>query len=365
MAEITVHSPSHAQQRVRTLKLRRTWTGLAGHLVIWALALFFITPVVWMFFTALKADQDVFRFPPTLWPYDNLQVMVNGQALPVYDVTIDDGQTQRLALLDVAEGHGDFVDPARPTTEPVNLRMKFAEPVLTIDFQWHNFLDAMNRGVRPGLNVNFWTYSINSLILAVSVIVGTLLSCTPVAYGFSRIRWPGRDLVFILVLSTMMLPFQVTMIPIFLFFTETLKWGDTLLPIIVPSFFANAFDIFLLRQFFRTIPEELLDAARVDGASEFFIFLKIVLPLSKPVLATITIFTFLWAWNLFLEPLLYLNNPEHFTLALGLQDYQSQHKVIWNQMMAASVVFTLPVIVAFFFAQRTFIEGIKLTGTKG
>jgi multiple sugar transport system permease protein len=163
----------------------------------------------------------------------------------------------------------------------------------------------------------------------------------------------------------MMLPFQVTMIPIFLFFTETLKWGDTLLPIIVPSFFANAFDIFLLRQFFRTIPEELLDAARVDGASEFFIFLKIVLPLSKPILATITIFTFLWAWNLFLEPLLYLNNPEHFTLALGLQDYQSQHKVIWNQMMAASVVFTLPVIVAFFFAQRTFIEGIKLTGTKG
>jgi multiple sugar transport system permease protein len=335
-----------------------------GHLIIWALALFFITPVVWMFFTALKADDDVFRFPPTLLPYDKLQVMVNGESLPVYDVTIN-GQTRRLAVLKIAEGHGDFVDPANPTAEPIKLRMKFAEPVLGIDFQWHNFLDAMNRGVRPGLNVNFWTYFKNSLVLASLVIIGTLLSCAPVAYGFSRIRWPGRDLLFILVLSTMMLPFQVTMIPLFLFFTETLKWGDTLLPIVVPAFFANAFDIFLLRQFFRTIPEELLDAARVDGASEFYIFLKIVLPLSMPVLATITVFTFLWAWNLFLEPLLYLNNPENFTLALGLQDYQSQHKVIWNQMMAASVIFALPVVIVFFFAQRTFIEGIKLTGSKG
>jgi multiple sugar transport system permease protein len=223
----------------------------------------------------------------------------------------------------------------------------------------------MNRGVRPGLNVNFWTYFKNSLIVAAGAIAGTLLSCAPVAYGFARIRWPGRDWVFLLVLSTMMLPFQVTMIPLFLFFTETLHWGNTFLPIIVPTFFANAFDVFLLRQFFRGIPEELLDAARVDGASELHIFLKIVLPLSQAVLATITVFTFLWAWNLFLEPLLYLSHPEHFTLALGLQDFQSQHEVAWNQMMAASVVFTLPVIIAFFFAQRTFIEGIKLTGSKG
>jgi multiple sugar transport system permease protein len=347
MAEITINSL--VRQRGGSLKLQRTWTSVVGHLIIWAIALFFITPVVWMFFTALKADDDVFRFPPTLLPYDNLQITVNGEALPVYDVTVE-GQTRRLAMLKVAEGHGDFIDPANPAAEPIKVRMKFAKPVLTIDFQWHNFLDAMNRGVRPGLNVNFWTYFKNSLVLASLVIIGTLLSCAPVAYGFSRIRWPGRDLLFILVLSTMMLPFH---------------WGDTLLPIVVPSFFANAFDIFLLRQFFRTIPEELSDAARVDGASEFYIFLKIILPLSRPVLATITVFTFLWAWNLFLEPLLYLNNPENFTLALGLQDYQSQHKVIWNQMMAASVIFALPVVIAFFFAQRTFIEGIKLTGSKG
>lgn len=363
MAQTTLDTAALGQRP--PLKWRKTGYGLLGHGVIIAVGLFFITPIVWMFFTAFKSDEDVFSIPPTLLPRANLTAMVNGQELPVYDVTVD-GQVRRLALLKVAEGLGQFVDPANPSAEPVKVRVKkFATPVLTVAFQWHNFADAMNRGVRPGLNVNFWTYFENSIIIAFFTIVGTLVSCAPVAYGFARIRWPGRDLIFVLVLSTMMLPFQVTMIPLFLFFTETLHWGDTFLPIIVPSFFANAFDIFLLRQFFRTIPEELLDAARVDGASELRIFWSVVLPLSQPILATITVFTFLWSWNLFLEPLLYLTNPENFTLALGLQDFQAQHKVIWNQMMAASVVFTIPVVIAFFFAQRTFIEGIKLTGSKG
>lgn len=362
MAQITIDTLNSRQRA--PLKWQKIGYSVLGHAVIIAISLFFIVPVVWMFFTAFKSDQDTFSIPPTLLPRANLQVAVNGQDLPVYDVTIE-GQTRRLALLKVAEGHGDFIDPANPSAEPIKVRMKFTEPVWTIEFQWHNFADAMNRGVRPGLSVNFWTYFKNSTIIALFTIIGTLISCAPVAYGFARIRWPGRDLVFILVLSTMMLPFQVTMIPLYLFFTETLHWGDTFLPIIVPNFFANAFDIFLLRQFFRTIPEELLDAARVDGASELRIFLSVVLPLSQPILATITVFTFLWSWNLFLEPLLYLTNPENFTLALGLQDFQAQHKVIWNQMMAASVVFTIPVVIAFFFAQRTFIEGIKLTGSKG
>jgi len=205
----------------------------------------------------------------------------------------------------------------------------------------------------------------NSLIIAILSIIGTLVSSTPAAYGFAKIRWPGRDFVFIIVLSTMMLPFQVTMIPLFLIFTEVLHWGDTFLPLVVPTFFGSAFDIFLFRQFFKGIPDAITDAARIDGASEFQIFYRIVLPLSKPVLATITIFTFLWAWNDFLGPLLYLNNPEHFTLALGLQDFQGQRNVAWNLLMAAATVFTLPVIILFFFAQRTFIEGIKLSGVKG
>jgi multiple sugar transport system permease protein len=191
-----------------------------------------------------------------------------------------------------------------------------------------------------------------------------LFSNTPVAYAFARLRFPGRDILFIIILATMMLPFQVTMIPIYLFFNNFLHWGDSFLPLIIPTFFANAYDVFLLRQFFRTIPEEMCDAARVDGASEWQIFTQIILPLSVPVLATVTVFTFLWAWNDFTGPLLFLTSPHNFTMALGLQDFQSQRTMIWNQLMAAATVFTVPIVIAFFFAQKTFIQGIKLTGSK-
>jgi multiple sugar transport system permease protein len=154
------------------------------------------------------------------------------------------------------------------------------------------------------------------------------------------------------------------MIPIYLLFNDTLGWGDTFLPLIIPTFFANAWDVFLLRQFFRTIPEEMCDAARVDGASEWQIFTRIVLPLSTAVLATVTVFTFLYVWNDFTAPLLFLSSPRNFTMALGLQDFQSQRTIVWNQLMAAATVFTLPIVIAFFFAQKTFIQGIKLTGSK-
>jgi multiple sugar transport system permease protein len=369
MAEITLHRSTEAHERRPSRRrrqihrLRRALGAFVGHTLVFTIGLFFLVPALWMIFTAFKTDKDVFRFPPTLLPQDNLLVEVNGEQLPVYKVPVED-IIRELALLDISEGKGTFVDPENPT-ETLQVRMRLAEPVLTVSFQWHNFPDAMQRSARPGIKVNFWTYLKNTTVVAVLAIIGTLLSCAPAAYGFARLRWPGRDMVFILVLSTIMLPYQVTMIPLFLFFTETLNWGDSILPIVVPTFFANAFDIFLLRQFFRSIPEDLLDAARVDGASELRIFLNIVLPLSKPVLATITIFTFLWAWNDFLGPLLYLNNPENFTMALGLQDFQGQRNTAWNLLMAASTVFTIPIIILFFFAQRTFIEGIKLTGTKG
>lgn len=315
-----------------------------------------------MLSTAFKADQDVFRNPPTWLPHDNVRVTIDGKDLPLYEVTLD-SSAQQLALVSIAEGKGTFVDPADPS-QTIEVRMKFAQPILAPALRWQNFPDALNRASRPGVAVTFWTYFRNSLVIALFSIIGTLLSCAPVAYGFARIRWPGRDLVFLLVLATMMLPFQVTMIPLYIFFTSFLHWGNTPLPLIVPTFFANGFDIFLLRQFFRTIPEELCDAARVDGASEFQIFTQIVLPLSKPVLATIAVFTFLYAWNDFTGPLLFLTSPQNYTMAIGLQDFQGQHTVAYNLLMAASVIFTIPIIIAFFFAQKTFIQGIKLTGLK-
>jgi len=350
----------HARQR---RQLRRRLGRLFSHVGIILVGLFFLVPFLWMLSTALKSDQDVFRIPPHLLPHDNRRVQVGDAQRPLYRVEID-GAVHELALLDVAEGYGDFVDPVHPES-PQKIRMKYAEPILEVGLRWINFPDAMNRATRPGLGVTFWTYVQNSLLVAIFSIIGTLISCTLAAYGFARIDWPGRDIVFVIVLATMMLPFQVTMIPLYIFFTTKLAWGNTLLPLIVPTFFANGFDIFLLRQFFRTVPEELADAGRVDGASELRIFWNIMLPLSTPVLATITVFTFLWAWNDFQGPLIYLTDPRCFTMALGLQDYQQQHAVAWNLLMAAAAIFTIPIIILFFFAQRTFIQGVKLTGLKG
>jgi multiple sugar transport system permease protein len=370
MAEIAIPptSTTRSPSTWRTRGLRQQLSGLLSHLAIIGVGLFFLVPFLWMLSTSLKSNQDVSRVPPTWLPHDNRMVMVNGEELPVYLVHVDgdeNSEPQELALVNIAEGYGAFVDPANPTAEPLEVRMKFAEPVLEVGPRWQNYADAIATANRPSLGVTFWTYVQNSSIIAVFSIIGTLFSCSLAAYGFARVRWPGRDLVFYLVLATLMLPFQVTMIPLYLFFTGTLGWGNTFLPLVVPTFFGNAFDIFLLRQFFRTIPEELADAARVDGASELRIFWNIMLPLSVPVLATITVFTFLWAWNDFQGPLIYLTDPRRFTMALGLKDYQQQHSVSWNQLMAASVMFTVPIIVLFFFAQRTFVQGVKLTGLKG
>lgn len=273
-----------------------------------------------------------------------------------------------MALIKIVEGIGTFVDPQRPS-EQLTYKLqqgqtKIAEPIMEVSFQWQNFSDAMNRGSCPGVGASFWVYFKNSLIIAFFTILGALVSNTPVAYAFARLKFPGRDLLFIIVLATLMLPYQVTMIPLYLLFNDFLGWKNTFLPLLVPAFFANAYDVFLLRQFFRTIPEEMCDAARVDGASEWQIFTQIVLPLSVPVLATVSVFTFLYAWNDFTGPLLFLDKPNMFTMALGLRDFQGQRTMIWNQLMAASVVFTIPIVIAFFFAQKTFIQGIKLTGSK-
>jgi multiple sugar transport system permease protein len=331
------------------------------HVTVFIVGLFFLLPFLWMLSTALKSDLDIYRTPQTWLPYDIKEVEVNGEMLPVYEVQIDD-TTRELAALEVKKGQGTFIDPVDPETI-IEVRMKFAEPILIVKPRWQNFADAIGKAIRPGTGISFFTYIKNSLIIAFFSILGTLISCTTAAYGFSRVHWPGRDKIFLVVLGTMMLPFQVTMIPMYVVFSE-IGWTNTFLPLIVPTFFGNAFMIFLLRQFFLTIPEEMCDAARVDGATEWQIFTRLVLPLSKPVLASVMVFTFLWAWNDFIGPLLYLTDPKLFTLAIGLQDYQGQHNVAWNLLMAASVIFTMPIIVAFFFAQRTFIQGVKLTGLK-
>lgn len=211
----------------------------------------------------------------------------------------------------------------------------------------------------------FVLYLYNTLTVAVLGMIGAVFSSALVAYGFSRIAWKGRNVCFLLTLSTMMVPFAVTMVPLYGVF-RALGWIGTLKPLWVPAWFGGAFNIFLLRQFFLTIPRDLTDAARIDGCSEFGIFLRLVLPLSKPALAVVALFHFMWAWKDFMGPLIFLTEQSTYTLSLGLQFYQSQHGGSeWHYLMAASTMMILPIIILFFFTQRTFIQGISTTGLKG
>jgi multiple sugar transport system permease protein len=211
----------------------------------------------------------------------------------------------------------------------------------------------------------FGLYLRNTMILVSLNVVAVVFSASFCAYGFARLRFPGRDFWFGIVVATLFLPYVITIVPSFLIFTR-LGWVDTILPLTVPLFFGGgAFNIFLLRQFFRTIPEELADAARIDGCSEFGIYWRIVMPLSKPALITVAIFQFLFTWNDLLGPLIYLRSPENFTVALGLASFSSQIDVSWDLQLAASTAMILPVVILFFFAQRYFIRGIVMTGLKG
>lgn len=229
--------------------------------------------------------------------------------------------------------------------------------LLPTDWRWQNYPDALTQ-------MPYVLYLGNSLILCAGCVTGTLFSCSLAAYAFARLRWRGRDAVFLLVVATMMLPWHVTMIPKF-WVLSGLGLYDSLAALILPTFLGNAFYIFLLRQFFFTIPEEVSEAARIDGLSELGVFWRIVLPLSKPALATVALFQFIAAWNDFSGPLLYLSDPAKFPLAYGLERFVSSYSSDTHLLLAASVMFMLPIVILFFLTQRTFIRGISTTGIKG
>jgi multiple sugar transport system permease protein len=302
----------------------------------------FLVPMAWMISTALKPIDQTMAMPPTWLPRQHF-ALVDGVRMPVtIGPETDDGRVRVIP----ADGS--------PTLE-------VARDQLTSDvaFRWRNFPDAVRE-------MKFFPmYLKNTLILCFLTVVGTLVSSSLVAYGFSRIAWRGRDKVFLLVLATMMIPFPVVMVPLYSLF-RWLGWIGTLKPLWVGTFCAGAFSVFLLRQFFITIPKELSEAARIDGCSEFRIFWQIVLPLCKPALVVVGLFQFMATWNDFLGPLIYLTDQRDFTLALGLQFFQSRHGgTEWHYLMAASTIVVAPIIVLFFFAQKTFIEGVSMTGIKG
>lgn len=259
-------------------------------------AVIMLMPFVWMISSSLKAEQQVFQYPPRLLP-----------------------------------------DPP----------------------MWSNYVEALV--YKP-----FGLYIRNTAFLVAVNMLAVLLASSFCAYGFARITFPGRDFWFVIVLATMMMPYYVLMVPIFIMFTR-LGWIDTYLPLTVPTFFGGgAFNIFLMRQFFRTIPQELSDAARIDGCNEFQIYWTIFMPLAKPALVSIAILAFLGTWNDFVGPLLYIKSPDLFTVSIGLAGFRSIMRSRWDLLMAASTAMTIPVIALFFAAQRYFFEsgGITLTGLK-
>jgi len=212
----------------------------------------------------------------------------------------------------------------------------------------------------------FGRFFINTLWYAIPSTIGAVISSAIVAYGFARIRWRGRNLLFFICLATIMIPFQVRMVPLYITF-KNLGWLNSYKPLIVPAFFGNAYFIFLLRQFFMTIPHELSEAAKIDGASEWRIMTSIILPLAKPALAVVALFQFMGAWDDYVGPLIYLNRATLFPVSLGLAQFNSAfaESLRWPYTMAASTVVVLPIIILFFVAQRTFVEGVTITGIKG
>jgi len=274
---------------------------IAAHALLLALCVPFILPLVWMTSASLKTDDQIYA----------------------------------------REGRDTAISLTSLIPNPI---------------KWSNYAEAVQ-------TVPVGAYLRNTIFLCAANVAGAVLASAIVAYGFARLRFRGREVLFMLMISTMALPGQVTMIPVFALF-RALGWYGTFLPLIVPACFGNPFYIFLMRQFFRTIPEELAEAARIDGASEWRIFWQVMLPLAKPAMATCALFQFLYTWNDFFGPLLYINDPTKYTLAYGLQQFMSSYGGEWAQLMAGACIFTVPVIVLFFLAQRTFIQGIATTGGK-
>jgi ABC-type glycerol-3-phosphate transport system permease component len=222
---------------------------------------------------------------------------------------------------------------------------------------WSNYINALQA-------MPFEKYVRNSLFIVVTVTLGTALSSSFVAYGFARFRAPGREILFMIVLSTMMLPYAVTLIPQFIMFSK-MQWINTYRPLTIPAYLGSPFFIFLLRQFFMTIPRELDEAAKMDGCSALGILLRIILPLSKPALVTVVVFSAIWTWNDFLGPLVYLSSKDKFTVAVGLSFFRGEHSTDWGMLMAASTMATIPSLIVFLLAQRYFVQGIATSGLKG
>lgn len=313
-------------------------------------------PLAFMISTSLKDPAQIRSDANTLIPRKPVTAEINGERYNLYEVTVN-GVSRQMAMIKKAPGGmAFFAEPAHPD-EQVELKLNQQTPLYRLDIHWENYPEAINA-------MPFWRYLANTLIVTFAGMFGMLFSCSLVAYGFSRFRARWLNTLFLVLLSTIMLPTQVRLIPLYIFY-QNLGWVNTLLPLIVPQFFANAYDVFLLRQFFMTIPLELDDAAKIDGANPLQVLLYIILPQARPALVAVSIFHFLYAWNDFYEPLIFLHTRENWTLAVGLQTFDALYTINTHLIMAVSVLMIVPPIVLFFLSQRIFTQGVVFSGIKG
>jgi len=325
-------------------------------LILAAGSVLILIPFLYMISTSLKDPAQIRSDSTSLIPRKPKTIEVNGKNEPLYQVTYN-GETQEFALIKkIPNGFGQFVDPAAPN-EIIELKLKEQRALYRLDIHWENYPEAVTA-------MPFWRYLGNTLVVTFVGMFGMLFSSSLVAYGFSRFRAKWLNVLFLLLLSTIMLPSQVRLIPVYILFNK-LGWVNTLLPLIIPQFFANAYDVFLLRQFFMTIPLELDDAAKIDGANPLQVLMHIILPQARPALVSIGIFHFLYAWNDFYEPLIFLHSRENWTLAVGLQTFDAIYTINTHLIMAVSVLMIVPPILLFFFAQKIFTQGVVFSGIKG
>jgi alpha-1,4-digalacturonate transport system permease protein len=313
-------------------------------------------PVIWLVMSSFKPQAELVRFPPRFFPYRQETVVVEGfdEPLQLFSVTLADGSVRELAQVRRVGIEAQMIDPAHPN-EIIAVNINQRTPVESVYFGWENYSEGVSR-------FNFWRYFWNSVVVTVAATALTLLINSMAAFALSKYEFRGRDTVLFITVGTLMVPLSVILIPVFLVITEV-GWNNNLLGIIVPAA-ATPTGVFLLRQYMLTIPDELLDSARIDGASEWRIYLQVILPLARPALAVLAIFSVMWRWNDFLWPLIVLSRSELFTLQVGLNSFQGELQVQWNLILAMTVLTLLPITLVFAFLQRYITTGIATTGMK-
>lgn len=332
-----------------------------AYLIMLVLSGVFLLPFAWMVSGSFKDLETIFEYPPTLLPLETLTTSINGKPHKLATYTSPDGQKLTCIITSQRPGEVEISDLNTGQSGTINQRWvpaKSVELKRKVNFRVENYPKALTA-------VTFVQYTINTTIITVFGIIGQVLTASLVAFGFARLEWQGRNMLFLMVLATLMLPQEVTLIPNYLIF-RGLGWIDTFLPLIVPSFLGGgAFSIFLFRQFLLTLPRELDEAARVDGCNSFGIYWHILMPLCKPIIATLAVFSFVGHWNDFLAPIIYLNNSELFTLAIGLRFFQGSYNTDFHLLLAASTLALLPVLIVFFLGQKYFVRSIVMSGVKG